>query len=571
MPHEQPPEPAVTRTDNPVRIPSPETMTATQDVATRPASPFPITAAIELPGFTLVRELGHGGMGVVYLAQQHNPKRSVAVKMVLAGTTAGPELLERFRLEGEAIARLSHTGIVQVFACDQADKVPFLVLEFIDGTSLEKVPVPVAPDRAAELLEAIARAIGYAHSKGIVHRDLKPGNILLTSAGEPKVTDFGLAKFDAALAPTLNDEHATTRSGAILGSPRYMAPEQASGKIAAIGPATDVHALGLILYEVLTGKPAFAGDTLLDTLDKVRTAEPAPPRSVAPSVPRDLETICLMCLRKVPEKRYAGAVDLADDLRRWRAGEPILARPVPWWERAQKWVRRNPDEALVWGVIWLLLPTMLILIGLNAPLAAFLCGLNAALGVVLVLAKSWRRVGIVGLTAVVFMLEWWVCVGHNFAHTIVLASREMPNPLGARGMSARIPRSPSDGLTDTSDWVSVLWELFRTREEFCFIIGYWFVGLAGGLAGRWAGRRWHLPIWDVIGRGSIAAGCGIVVAMLPAIALDLGGTTASRAITLLFAAGGAVSGCIVWAWSSATPNPDGGSGSDSGLTPTTPL
>jgi eukaryotic-like serine/threonine-protein kinase len=231
----------------------PDTVPDTPTTADRPAVtatvPQPAAAArpsgaIPVPGFTVERELGRGGMGVVFLARQAVPNRLVALKLILAGTAAGQVLRDRFRLEGEAVARLSHPGIVQVFACGEADSVPFMVLEYIDGQSLDRHALPIDPRRAAELLAEVARAVAHAHDRGIVHRDLKPGNILLTAAGQPKVTDFGLAKFDPALAPTLDDLHATTRSGAILGSPRYMAPEQAAGRLAEIGPATDVHALG---------------------------------------------------------------------------------------------------------------------------------------------------------------------------------------------------------------------------------------------------------------------------------------------------------------------------------------
>jgi serine/threonine protein kinase len=308
-------------------------------------------------GYELLGELGRGGMGVVYRARQLSLNRVVALKMIRDSAWASPDVLTRFRLEAEAIARMQHPNIVQIYEVGQQEGRPYLALEFVDGGSLARKlrEGPLTVRQAAQLLETLARAIHAAHQRGIVHRDLKPGNILLAAcgvgpgatpqAGEliPKITDFGIAK-------RLGDEASSTRTGAIMGTPSYMAPEQASGKSKEVGPAADIYALGAILYELLTGRPPFADDNSLDTILKVVASEPAAPRSLQPKVPRDLETICLKCLRKEPHSRYATALELAEDLRAFLAGEPIRAAPAGVWERALKWVRRRPVAVVLLAV-----------------------------------------------------------------------------------------------------------------------------------------------------------------------------------------------------------------------------
>jgi tetratricopeptide (TPR) repeat protein len=303
------------------------------------SAPVPLSAAITVPGYEILGVLGRGGMGVVYQARQKGLNRLVALKMILAGAHASLEHLARFRAEAEAVASLQHPNIVQVYDTGEHEGRSYFSLEYVDGGSLAQKlgGAPQQPRQAATLVQALARAVHYAHERGIVHRDLKPANVLLTSQGTPKVTDFGLAR--------RLDEDGQTRTGDVMGTPSYMAPEQAHGKVHEIGPPADIYALGVILYECLTGRPPFRGATLLETLEQVRSAEPVGPRRLQPSVPRDLETICLKCLDKDPRKRYASATELADDLRRFLASEPIKARPATRGERAWKWARRRPAVA----------------------------------------------------------------------------------------------------------------------------------------------------------------------------------------------------------------------------------
>ncbi len=323
----------------------PELIAAAAVTVSDGPSPPPPTAlgVARVEGYTLGAELGRGGMGVVYQARHTELNRTVALKMIRAGEFATKAEQERFRIEAEAVARLQHPNIVQVFEVGEwtapggTVPTPFFALEYVAGGTLatkwNRTPQPAR--QAAELMEVLARAVHHAHEKGIVHRDLKPANVLLAPDGTPKVTDFGLAK-------RLDVEDHHTRTGALLGTPSYMSPEQASGDPKAIGPAADVWALGAILYECLTGNPPFKGESPITTLELVRTQEPVPLRRVLATVPRDLETICLKCLTKEPSKRYPSAAALAEDLRRYLDGRPIVARRTPTWERAWKFMRRRP-------------------------------------------------------------------------------------------------------------------------------------------------------------------------------------------------------------------------------------
>jgi eukaryotic-like serine/threonine-protein kinase len=368
-----------------VTLPPPANVADAVTLPPGAALPEPAAAPAFVPGYELLGELGRGGMGVVYKARQLGLNRLVALKMILSGAHAGPEELARFKAEAEAVARLQHPNIVQVYEVGEHDGRPFFSLEYVDGGSLAQrldgTPLPAR--QAAELVETLARAVQYAHQHGVVHRDLKPANILLqadltqrrqgakeeSDRGEPnpsvpslplgafaplrelvpKITDFGLAK-------RLDQQAGRTQSGSILGTPSYMAPEQAAGKTEAIGPAVDVYALGAVTYELLTGRPPFRAATPLDTVLQVVSEEPVPPSRLAPKLPRDLETICLKCLHKEPAKRYPSALALADDLRRFLDGEPIQARPVGAAGRLWRWAKRKPLVAgLVAAVTGLLL------------------------------------------------------------------------------------------------------------------------------------------------------------------------------------------------------------------------
>lgn len=319
-----------------------------------------------IPGYEILGELGRGGMGVVYRARQLSLNRQVALKRILCGSHFDPELIARFRNEAEVVARLQHPNIVQIFDVGDHGATPYCALELIDGGTLAQklAGMPQPACGAAELVRTLASAMQCVHEKGIVHRDLKPANILLhVEAGEPekctpKISDFGLAKH-------LQGAPAQTQSGAVVGTPSYMAPEQAAGKPGTIGPAADIYALGAILYEMLTGRPPFKAATVAETLLQLQTEEPVPPRRFQPGVPRDLETICLKCLNKEPAKRYQSARTLADDLGRFLRGEPIRARPVPSWEPAWRWSQRNRRLAITLGSLLLAvvgsLPVMAIL------------------------------------------------------------------------------------------------------------------------------------------------------------------------------------------------------------------
>jgi serine/threonine protein kinase len=323
------------------------------------------TVSPELPGFEVVRELGRGGMGVVYLAREIALDRLVAIKVLISGEFASPAARQRFRAEAESAARMKHAHIVEVHAFGEYAGRPYMVLEYVPGGNLDQRldGTPLDPRVAAELLRPLAEAVGHAHEAGIVHRDLKTANVLLQIADRklqidsdkfavPKVSDFGLAKrLDAGGA-------GPTATSQILGTPSYMAPEQAVGAKDA-GPAADIYSLGAILYECLTGRPPFKAATALETLAQIAGREPVAPRSLNPALPRDLETICLKCLSKVPAKRYSSAAGLAEDLTRFLDGRPVVARPVGPVGRAWRWSKRRPAVAALAASLAVLIPAAL--------------------------------------------------------------------------------------------------------------------------------------------------------------------------------------------------------------------
>src|SRR5213595_3649483 len=296
----------------------------------------------EFGDYELLEEIGRGGQGVVFRARQKSLNRTVAVKVIGLGQWATKEHLKRFRLEAEAAASLDHPCIVPIYEIGERDGSCYFSMGLVEGGQLDAVakrePMPIR--HAAELIAKLARTVSYAHERGILHRDIKPGNILLDAKGEPHLTDFGLARL-------VETESTVTRTMEVLGTPSYMAPEQAVGNNARVTSATDVYGLGAVLYQLLTGHPPFAGGTTFETVRLVLDTEPRQPRLLNPKVDRDLSTICLKCLEKDPKRRYSSALALADDLERWLKHEPIRARRTGIFTRGRKWVRRNPTSAVL--------------------------------------------------------------------------------------------------------------------------------------------------------------------------------------------------------------------------------
>jgi WD40 repeat protein len=309
-------------------------------LSSSPASPP--TSVRYFGDYEIIREIARGGMGVVFEARQMSLNRKVALKMILSGQLAEEADVRRFYIEAEAAANLDHPGIVPIFEVGQHEGQHYFSMGFVDGQSLAQrlASGSLAAREAAELIRHVSEAIAYAHERGVIHRDLKPANILLDRHGSPRITDFGLAK-------KVQTDSGLTGSGQIMGTPSYMAPEQAGGPRGEVGPAADLYALGATLYALLTGRPPFQAATVMDTVIQLISEEPIPLRRLNPSIPRDLETICLKCLEKVAAKRYASGAALGEDLRRYLAGEPILARPVGSAERAWRWCRRNSLVAVL--------------------------------------------------------------------------------------------------------------------------------------------------------------------------------------------------------------------------------
>ena len=316
---------------------------ARNDVAPTPANKVPARAIKvlgELGDYELLEEVGRGGQGVVFRARQKSLNRIVALKVIGLGQWATKAHLKRFRLEAEAAASLDHPCIVPIYEVGERDGQCYFSMKFVEGGQLDEVvkqtPMPIR--QAVELIAKVARTVHYAHEHGILHRDIKPGNILLDAKGEPHLTDFGLARL-------VESESTVTRTLEVLGTPSYMAPEQAAGKNTKLTSATDVYGLGAVLYQLLTGHPPFAGGTTYETIKLLLETEPRPPRLWNPKVDRDLSTICLKCLEKDPQRRYSSALALAEDLERWLKHEPIQARRTGVFARGKKWLQRNPTVA----------------------------------------------------------------------------------------------------------------------------------------------------------------------------------------------------------------------------------
>src|SRR5213593_2721119 len=302
----------------------------------------PVRIPTHFGDYELQGEIGRGGQGVVYRARQKSLNRPVALKVIGLGRWATKAHVKRFRLEAEAAARLNHPCIVPIYEVGEREGACYFSMGLIEGGQLDAVlklePMPIR--RAVELIVKLARTVEYAHEHGILHRDIKPGNVLLDGKGEPHLTDFGLARL-------VETESTMTRTLEVLGTPSYMAPEQAMGNNAAVSSVTDIYGLGAVLYQLLTGQPPFAGGATYETIKLLLDTEPRPPRLLNPKVDRDLSTICLKCLEKDPQRRYSSALALAEDLERWLKHEPIHARRTGVLTRARKWVRRKPTSALL--------------------------------------------------------------------------------------------------------------------------------------------------------------------------------------------------------------------------------
>ncbi len=304
--------------------------------------PAPSPMLMDFGDYELLEQIGRGGQGVVFRARQKSLNRIVALKVIGLGHWATEAHLKRFRLEAEAAARLEHPGIVPIHEVGERDGSCYFSMKFVEGGQLDEVVrcTPMSIRQTAELIVKVARTVHYAHEHGILHRDIKPGNILLDAKGEPHLTDFGLARL-------VETESTVTRTMEVLGTPSYMAPEQAVGNNAAVSSVTDVYGLGAVLYQLLTGQPPFAGGTTYETIKLLLDTEPRQPRLVNPKIDRDLSTICLKCLEKDPKRRYSSALALAEDLERWLKHEPIQGRRTGIFARGKKWVRRNPSIAVM--------------------------------------------------------------------------------------------------------------------------------------------------------------------------------------------------------------------------------
>jgi tRNA A-37 threonylcarbamoyl transferase component Bud32 len=393
-----------------------------------PQSQHPTAVAekvIPFGDYEILGEIARGGMGVVFRARQKKLKRIVALKLLLSGEYADDTAIKRFRAEAEAAATLEHPRIVPIFEVGEHEGRQFFSMGFIEGQSLSKrvIDGPLPPREAADLMQKIAEAVEYAHSKGIVHRDLKPSNILLDAAGEPRVTDFGLAKRVAC-----NSE--LTSTGQFLGTPAYASPEQASFRNEDVGTLSDVYSLGATLYCLITGRPPFMAATPQETVKLVVDSDPVSPTRLNPSVPPDLETICLKCMAKDPRHRFSSAAELAADLERFLQGKPILARPVNLFERAWKWYSRHAHQIAAAYCVYSGLSPLLSLF-LGALVGSTLNGLSDLTALLTVLVGGGAYVGatifVAGQIVAGRLWALWLSVGlYTLAFFVSLAlSNEM--------------------------------------------------------------------------------------------------------------------------------------------------
>jgi WD40 repeat protein/serine/threonine protein kinase len=344
-------------------------------------------AGLRFGDYLLEQEIAHGGMGVVYRARQLSLGRTVAIKLLLLGRYSSAESIERFRREAQSAAALRHPNIVAIHEIGEHEGQHFFSMDYVEGQNLAEAvrAGPLEPRRSAEVVGAIAKAVHFAHEHGVLHRDLKPSNVLLDAFGQVRITDFGLAK-------KLGGSSDLTVTGQVVGTPSYLSPEQAAGKLAALGPTSDVYSIGALMYELLTGRPPFLANSLQETLMRIQNNEPVSPRALNPALHRDLETICLKCLRKEPEHRYGSAQALAEDLKRWFRHEPVLARPIGTIGRLTKWIRRNPRTA-----------ALLLLCGL--AILAFLVG-QTVMSVRLSRANTRVEAANVNLTRSLYEAQW---------------------------------------------------------------------------------------------------------------------------------------------------------------------
>ena len=326
-----------------------------------PLATFKLDLPCQIGDYELTEELGRGGMGVVFKANQLSLKRDVALKMLLRGQLASEADAARFRQEAESVARLDHPGIVPVYEFGELDGRPFFSMKYVEGETLQQLLQngPLPPQYTARILAAVARAVHYAHERGVLHRDLKPSNILIDRHGNPHVTDFGLAR-------RTTDAASLTKSGAVLGTPAYMAPEQAAGNRGDVGPSSDVYGMGTILYQSLTGRPPFQAASPVDVVLMVLEQEPLPPRILNPKAERDLSMVALRCLQKPPDLRYDTAMELAEDLEAFLADEPVSARSGRLSQIVARWFRDTHNAVVLqnWGLLWMWHSLVLLVVSL---------------------------------------------------------------------------------------------------------------------------------------------------------------------------------------------------------------